>query len=64
MNPILNEVKLVCYFERTQEVISLRAIETTIGMEILGDTENNYSSVGNLQRHPGSSIVEKGCKCI
>lgn len=63
MKLTLNEVKLVCSFESTQEVISFLAKKGYWNDDnvwrYLGDTENNYSSIGNQQSHPVSSIVEK-----
>ncbi|RFU63690.1 hypothetical protein D0469_19380 [Peribacillus saganii] len=63
MKLTLNEVKLVCCFESTQEVISFLVKKGYWNDDnvwrYLGDTENNYSSIGNQQSHPVSSIVEK-----
>lgn len=63
MKLTLNEVKLVCSFESTQEVISFLVKKGYWNDDnvwrYLGDTENNYSSIGNQQSHPVSSIVEK-----
>ncbi|MDF9412479.1 hypothetical protein E1B06_12315 [Brevibacillus laterosporus] len=59
----LNEVKAVCNFDRIQEVISFLVKKGYWNdnkvWRYLGDTENNYSSIGNQQSHPVSSIVEK-----
>jgi hypothetical protein len=63
MNLTLNEVKVVCNFERTQDVISFLVQKGYWNDDrvwrYLGDTENNYSTIGNQQSHPVSSIVEK-----
>ncbi|MCG7344781.1 hypothetical protein MHZ92_11600 [Sporosarcina sp. ACRSL] len=59
----LDEVKMVCNFESAQEVISFLVSKgywnNDKAWRYLGDNENNYSTIGNQQSHPVSSIVEK-----
>ncbi|WP_370295576.1 hypothetical protein [Rossellomorea marisflavi] len=63
LNITLKEVKQVCEFEEKQEIISFLVKkgywQDDKAWRYLGDTENNYSSIGNQQSHPVSSIVEK-----
>ncbi|WP_194758334.1 hypothetical protein [Priestia megaterium] len=59
----LDEIKLVCNFDNTQEIIPFLEKKGYWNDDrvwrYLGDTENNYSSIGNQQSNPVSSIVEK-----
>ncbi|MCM3790345.1 hypothetical protein M3221_18375 [Domibacillus indicus] len=58
-----DEVKAICNIETTQELIDFLVKKgywhDDKVWRYLGDTENNYSSIGNQQSHPVSSIVEK-----
>lgn len=58
-----NEIKQVCEFDEKQEIIDFLVDKgywhDDKAWRYLGDTENNYSSIGNQQSHPVSSIVEK-----
>ncbi|MCS0823924.1 hypothetical protein NX029_08070 [Cytobacillus firmus] len=59
----LAEVKEICNIEKSQDLIFFLEKKGFWNDEkvwrYLGDTENNYSSIGNQQSHPVSSIVEK-----